>query len=86
MTDEEVLEELETLAVENGIRIRYEKGDFDGGFCILRDEKIIVINKKVHPTKKASYIAQAFTQIGIDAIFIKPFVRNYIEDEVAKAR
>ncbi|HTY12272.1 MAG TPA: hypothetical protein VMF88_14520 [Bacteroidota bacterium] len=83
---EETLSELETVARDMGVTIRYEKGDFDGGYCLLKDARIIVVNKKLNPNKKASVISQAFGELGIENIYIKPAVRLFIEDELVRAR
>jgi hypothetical protein len=80
-----VIQELEQVAGQLGILIRYEKGDFEGGYCILKDEKVMVVNKRLHDIRKASVLAQALSEYGIEATFIKPNVREFIEDEVAKA-
>ena len=85
MKEEELLLEIEQAAQDMGLRIRYEKGDFDGGYCILRDENIIVVNKKLAPIKKCSVIAQALGDFGIDDIYMKPIVRTYVEDEIVRA-
>ena len=86
MTEEELLIELEEVARATGVHIRYEKGDFDGGYCILREEKIIVVNKKLSPSKKCSVIAQALNEYGIENVYIKPIVRTYIEDEIVRVK
>ncbi|RCK75957.1 MAG: hypothetical protein IGBAC_1232 [Ignavibacteriae bacterium] len=79
-----LLKELESLAQQLGIKIRYEKGNFDGGYCILKDQKILVINKKLFDSRKSSILARGIAEIGIDNLYIKPAIRQYIEDEVAK--
>jgi hypothetical protein len=86
MTVEEFFPELESLAEEMGVRIRYEKGDFDGGYCILRDERIIVVNRRLNVSRKVSVISQGLNQLGLDTVYITPVVRLCIEDELAKAR
>jgi hypothetical protein len=86
MTVEETLSELEIVAHDMGVHIRYEKGDFDGGYCLLRDERIIVVNKKLNPNRKASVLSQAFGELGIENIYIKPAIRLFIEDELVRAR
>ena len=85
MTQEQMLKELEALAANSGIGIRYEKGDFEGGYCILKAERLIVVNKKLASAKRASILAQGLAEIGIDEIYLKPAVREFIEDELAKA-
>ena len=39
------LKKLEDLLKDNGYDVRYEKGNFKSGFCILEDKKVVVINK-----------------------------------------
>jgi hypothetical protein len=86
MTPEELLAELEDTARDLNAKIRYEKGDFDGGYCVLREQRIIVINRKLSVNKKVSVISLALGELGIENVFIKPAVRMFIEDEIAKAR
>jgi hypothetical protein len=79
-----IIAELEEIVKQLGTQLRYEKGDFDGGYCILKDQKVLVVNKRLADVRKASILAQALNEIGIDSVFIKPATRKYIEDEVAK--
>jgi hypothetical protein len=85
MTHEQILSELEQLASNCGISIRYEKGDFDGGYCVLKAERLIVINKRLALARRASVLAQGLAEVGIDEMYLKPAVREYIEDELARA-
>ncbi len=39
------LRKLEELIGETDYILRYEKGNFRSGWCILRDTKVIVVNK-----------------------------------------
>ncbi|HEX9007427.1 MAG TPA: hypothetical protein VF889_09040 [Bacteroidota bacterium] len=85
MKHEELIEELHALAAQLGVTIRYERGDFEGGYCILRDQRILLINRRLVPSRKAALLAVAIQQIGLDNVYLKPVVRAYIDDEVAKA-
>jgi hypothetical protein len=84
MTQEQIVKELESLAANSGITVRYEKGDFEGGFCVLRAERLIVVNKKLPLSKKASVLAQGLAEIGIEENYLKPAIREFIEDELAR--
>jgi len=84
MNHDQLLKELELLASNSGIAIRFEKGDFEGGFCILRSERLILVNKKMNTPRKASILAQGLAEIGIDEVYLKPAVREFIEDELAR--
>ncbi len=85
MKHEELIEELHALAAQLGVTIRYERGDFEGGYCILRDQRILLVNRRLMPSRKAALLAVAIQEIGLDNVYLKPVVRAYIEDEVAKA-
>jgi hypothetical protein len=84
MKHEELITELELLATQLSVVVRYEKGDFEGGYCILKTDRILLINKRLMPNKKASVFALALHEMGLDNVFIKPAVREFIEDEVAR--
>lgn len=86
MNYETIIQELHDLASNLSIRIRYEKGDFDGGYCILHEERLIVVNKKLSPQRKAAVIALSIHELGLENIYMKPALRDFIEDEVAKVR
>jgi hypothetical protein len=85
MKQEEIVAELEEAACQLGVTLRYEKGDFEGGFCILKEKMILLINKKLMPNRRAAVLALALHEIGLENVFLKPALREYIEDEVARA-
>ncbi|MFA6234335.1 MAG: hypothetical protein WC824_09185 [Bacteroidota bacterium] len=84
MDNEALLEELRETCEHLGYKIRYEKGDFDGGHCILKEERLLVVNRKFTTEKKIITVARALSELGVDAIFVKPAVRELIEKEREK--
>ena len=82
--DDIVLTELQELAVQIGYNIRYEKGDFEGGNCLLKDQKLILINKKLEVKKKINLLSKNLDEIGINNVYIKPALRDIIEEEIIK--
>ena len=86
MKHEDLLQELHEAARQLGVTIRYEKGDFEGGYCILKDEKLLLVNKRLLPSRRVSVLALAISELGLENLFLKPAVRQYIEDEVARNR
>jgi hypothetical protein len=81
-----IVEELEQVARQLDLEIRHEKGDFEGGYCILKEKKVLVVNKRLVESRKAAAMALALAEYGVDSIYLKPAVRTFIEDETAKAR
>jgi hypothetical protein len=39
------IKKLETLLKDAGYVLRYEKGNFNSGYCLLKDKKVVIINK-----------------------------------------
>jgi hypothetical protein len=85
MKHEELIQELTDIAGVLGVAIRYERGDFEGGYCILKDQRILLVNRRLAPPRKAAVLATAMHEIGLEGTYLKPALREYIEDEVAKA-
>ncbi len=85
MTHEQILRELEELAQKSNVGIRYEKGDFEGGYCVLKAERMIVINRRLMVVRRASVLARGLAEVGVDSVYLKPAIREFIEDELAKA-
>lgn len=85
MKQEDLIQELHGVAGQLGVTIRYDRGDFEGGYCILKAQKILLVNRRLQPRRKASVLATALHEIGLENLYVKPAVREFIEDEVAKA-
>lgn len=82
-TDEKkdvTINELIELLNNMGYRVRIEKGTFKGGFCLLREEKIFLLKKDLEQDKKISILARNIAEIGVEDIFIKPNIRELIEN------
>ena len=77
---EEILQELKSLANELGASVRFEKGDFKGGYCIVRDSKVIVINKMTNLQRKIMILSAALNELGIDKIYLSPKLREIIDE------
>jgi len=80
----EIVQELKSLASQLGATIRFEKGDFKGGYCILHDSKVIVINKMTNLQRKAMILSAALKELGVDEIYLTPRLREIINDMTEK--
>jgi hypothetical protein len=86
MKADDMIAELQDLARQLGVTIRFERGDFEGGYCILKTRKVLLVNKRLMSNRKAAVLAVALNEVGLENLFVKPAVREFVEDEVAKAR
>ena len=39
------LKKLETLAKQLGYKVRYEKGNFQSGYCLVEHQRVAIVNK-----------------------------------------
>jgi hypothetical protein len=60
------LEKLEMLLRTAGYRVRYEKGNFKTGACLLQSSKIIVVNKFSNLESRIISIAELARELEID--------------------
>lgn len=77
---EDILNDLKALAAQLGADIRFEKGDFKGGYCLLKDSKVIVINKMANLQKKVMILSMALKELGIDDMYLTPKLREIIDE------
>ena len=68
-----------------GFEVRMEKGTFKGGFCLLRERKLFLLNKTIEQDKKISFLLRNLYAIGTEGIFIKPGIREMMEREMENA-
>ena len=76
-----IFQELEQVAEKMKICIIQEKGNFEGGFCLLEEEQIIVINKLKPIEQRVRALVQAFSQLDTSQIYLNPAIREMIEAE-----
>ena len=77
---ETILQDLKSIATEMGAKVRFERGDFKGGYCLLLESKVIVINKLSSLQKKVAILSSALTQLGAENIYIPPRIRKIIDE------
>jgi len=77
---EMLLQELESLCHKLDIPIRYEKGDFQGGLCRIKDKKEIIINNKLPIEQKIKLISSELSKLETDNVFVLPAIRELFQD------
>ncbi len=77
---EEIMEELKAIANQLGATVRFEKGDFKGGYCLLHDNKVIVINKLANLQRKIMILSAALKELEVDKIYLTPKIREIINE------
>jgi hypothetical protein len=60
------LTKLEDLIAESDYTLRYEKGNFKSGFCVLKDQKIMIINKFFTTEGKINALLEILKSVKLD--------------------
>lgn len=74
------LTKLEDLISESDYMLRYEKGNFKSGYCLLKEQKIMIVNK-FYPTEgKINALLDILKTIELDtARFTEKNLKLYEE-------
>jgi len=60
------LSKLEDIFTELGYVLRYEKGNFKAGYCLLKDTKVVIINKYFNTESRINCLAELLKSIAIE--------------------
>jgi hypothetical protein len=74
------LNKIEGLIEEAGYIVRYERGSFQSGFCILEDRKVVVLNKFLQLEGRINTLIDLIPQLKIDADSLTPDSKKWFED------
>lgn len=61
-----ILDKIEKIAEESGYIIRYERGTFQSGYCILQEKKVIVLNKFFQVEGRINTLIDLLPQLDIN--------------------
>jgi hypothetical protein len=74
------LEKIEKLLHETGYVIRYERGNFQSGYCILEEKKVLVLNKFLPLEGRINTLIDILPQLSLDAESLAPESRKVLEN------
>lgn len=60
------LDKIERVIEEGGYVIRYERGTFQSGYCILQDRKVVVLNKFFQTEGRINTLIDLLPQLDIN--------------------
>ena len=70
------LDKLEAIPEQAGYVLRYERGTFQSGYCILEQKKVVVLNKFLQIEGRINTLVDLIPQLDIDP--------GHLSDESAK--
>jgi len=74
------LEKIEKILDEAEYIVRYERGNFQSGYCILEQRKVVVLNKFLPLEGRISTLIDIIPQLTIATGKLSPEVRRIYEE------
>lgn len=78
------LEKLETIAEEAGYILRYERGTFQSGYCILEDKKVVVLNKFLQTEGRINTLIELIPQLDVNTDLLSEESKKIYLDVISK--
>jgi len=64
-----------------GFKVRTEKGNFKGGFCLLREQKMLLLNRNLEQDKKIGFLLKNLSELNTEEVYVKPAIRELINNQ-----
>lgn len=74
------LDKTEKVLEDAGYIVRYERGNFQSGFCILEEKKVVVLNKFLPLEGRINTLIDLIPQVKIDPDLLSPESRKVLDD------
>ena len=74
------LNKLEDVFSESDYILRYEKGNFKSGYCIINDTKVVVVNKFYSLEGKVNCLYEILKNIELDTEKLSPKNLNIYQE------
>jgi len=76
------LNKLETIPEQCGYVLRYERGTFQSGYCILDNKKVVVLNKFLQTEGRINALLEIIPQLDIDPALLDDSSRKLYAEVV----
>ena len=64
--NQHALDNLESILEEAGYVVRYERGNFQSGYCVLEEKKVVVLNKFLSLEGRIQTVLDLLPQVQIN--------------------
>lgn len=78
------LDKLEAVVEESGYVLRYERGNFQSGYCILESKKVVVLNKFLQVEGRINTMLDLIPQLEINQDLLSEESKKLYSDIISK--
>lgn len=79
------LDKLEAILEESGYIVRYERGTFQSGYCILEQKKVVVLNKFLQMEGRINTMLDLIPQLKVEFDALTAESQKLYEEVMAMA-
>ena len=83
--NQSTLDKIERILDETEYIVRYERGNFQSGYCILEQKKVVVLNKFLQMEGRISTLIDIVPQLKITPDMLSPEVKKIYDDVLLMA-
>ena len=80
------LNKIEKLVEELNYVVRYERGTFQSGYCILEQKKVVVLNKFLTLEGRINALIELIPQFNIDPETLSPEIKKVYQDIMSRVQ
>lgn len=74
------LKKIEDLLKEAGYIVRYEKGNFTAGYCILESRKVIVINRYYETEARINSLFDIMSKLQVNSEILSEGSKEFLNE------
>jgi hypothetical protein len=78
------LDKLNALVEEAGYILRYERGTFQSGYCILENKKVVVLNKFLQMEGRINTLIDLIPQLEVNTELLSEESKQLYMDIISK--
>ncbi|HYM94494.1 MAG TPA: hypothetical protein VET23_10170 [Chitinophagaceae bacterium] len=78
------LDKLNAIVNEAGYVLRYERGTFQSGYCILEQKKVVVLNKFLQVEGRINTLIELIPQLDIDTELLSEESKKMYMDIISR--
>ncbi len=81
---QQVLNNIEKVLNESDYVVRYERGNFQSGYCVLEERKVVVLNKFLQTEGRINTLVDLIPTLKITPDELSPEIRKTYNEVIAQ--
>ena len=84
--NQHTLDKIEAILSEANYTVRYERGTFQSGYCILEERKVVVLNKFLQVEGRINTLIDLLPKLSVNVEALSPEAQKTYRQILAEAK